>query len=335
MYRPSLSFWQRIINTGVCSVSGELLKTSSSPAHVYRIVPAYEPGHAAVPSVILKTIAPDWPGDPYGADRELTFYTQILPQLDLKHGRIYHTGIDPITRHRLIVMEDLTRRYTFPTYAHLWTPAEMRCVLRAYAHLHVYGEAALPPPEARSWMWTYHQPRWHADRIVELVAGIVAKGVWSPLPGIGRLAEATLAARAQWDQHPMTLVHHDAHPGNAALPPDLAEEAILVDWEMAGWGLAEIDLAFLFMQPFWNMRYVDRRQALAYYWTQRQALEGKRWPAKERQARQHYADALLALSLVPVAHRMAHHPYPPDSFPARYWRSMFGVLHARLKELVQ
>ena len=103
-----------------------------------------------------------------------------------------------------------------------------------------------------------------------------------------------------------------------------------MDWEMVGRGLAELDLAFMFLQPFGSHRKLDRAAALAFYWRERERIEQPMVSAGERDRRQRYADALWALWLIPVAHKMAHYPFPPASPPRIYWESMFAVLADRL-----
>jgi hypothetical protein len=48
---------------------------------------------------------------------------------------------------------------------------------------------------------------------------------------------------------------------------------------------------------------------------------------------QHHADALWALSLVPVAHQVVTRPFPVGSAAEAYWISMRGVLHEKLRDL--
>jgi hypothetical protein len=89
----------------------------------------------------------------------------------------------------------------------------------------------------------------------------------------------------------------------------------------------------MFMLPFRSTRNICRQAALDYYWARREMLEGQRPPARERRAMQRHADAVWALYLIPVAHRVAKKPYPPGSGPRAYWDAMFGVLYERLEEL--
>jgi thiamine kinase-like enzyme len=148
-----------------------------------------------------------------------------------------------------------------------------------------------------------------------------------------RLIEQTLAQMPLFAGEGATLLHNDVYPPNIGLPHDPGGEAVLVDWEMAGWGLAELDLAFMFMQPYRSARQIDRQAALDYYWDRRRRLAGAAPPIEERLARQRHADALWALALLPRAHEVAGSPLAPGSAPADYWDNMFGVLYERLKAL--
>ena len=58
------------------------------------------------------------------------------------------------------------------------------------------------------------------------------------------------------------------------IPIGNSGDAVLLDWDMAGWGLAEMDLAYMFLGPYANHRRLDRQKALNYYWRQRQAVAG-------------------------------------------------------------
>jgi len=102
---------------------------------------------------------------------------------------------------------------------------------------------------------------------------------------------------------------------------------------MASYGLPEMDLGFMFLQPFRAHQYLDKAQVLEAYWAARLAREGEILSREEREIRQFYADAVWGLWLVPVAYKMAAHPFPFGSAVAVYWESMFGVLEGHLRAL--
>jgi hypothetical protein len=332
-----LRFLRQVIDPRISAYEHCLIKTSASPSTVHRVVLVYPQGHPGVRSVILKSIAPTWSDDSNGPDRELIFYTKVLPCLDLKHPWVYYAGVDAQSGYRLLLLEDLGSGYRFPPPDHQWTPEEARCMLRTYARLHVSGRECLPAEPERAWMWrmALQERAWEPEALLRLIHFLQGEEIWLTLPRIERLIERTIADQAVFACHPRTLLHNDVYPPNVALPLNLDGEALLVDWEMAGWGLAELDLAFVFLQPFRSARQIDRTEALASYWAMRQDLEGTCPPSDEREAIQHHADALWALSLVPVAHKVAIKPFPAGSAPQAYWEAMFGVLYERLGELCE
>jgi hypothetical protein len=334
----TLDWLRQAIARQVASFTIKRIKTGAAPATVYRVILKYAGGDPGARSLILKAIAPDWPDDPLGADRERWFYSRVWPELGLRRPRLYYNDVDPETCYRIIVMEDLAGDYRFPPPTHHWSPEEMRCLLRAYAWLHARGQACLPGPDQRAWLWQMALQRrtWRAEEIVELIDGLVRQDIWARLPGVNQLVGRTLAEQATFGGRSATLLHNDVYPPNIALPHNLNGEAILLDWEMLGWGMAELDLAFMFMQPFRSAAYIDRMDALDYYWDQRRALEGSSPASDERWASQRHADALWAFSLVPVAHHVAtERPYRSGSAPGAYWDAMFGVLRERLTQLCE
>jgi hypothetical protein len=98
--------------------------------------------------------------------------------------------------------------------------------------------------------------------------------------------------------------------------------------------MAELDLAYLFMQPYRSAAGIDRPAAESFYWQERTRLGGGReYTQAERRFRQRHANIVLALRQLIVAHYMALAPYPVGSAPHTYWQEMFVVLEERLREL--
>jgi hypothetical protein len=330
----TLDFLRQRIHPRIDGFTVHTIKQSGTPATIYQVGLTHGLNGRSPHSAILKVIAPEWPEDAEGPNRELNFYTQIRPCLKLERPHLYAAGVDGESQCRFILMEELTADYRFFPPAHLWTQAEAACVLRTYAHLHVQGQAAVPAEGERGWMWSYHRPAWDGERLLAMAGLLAEQGVWRPLPGLARLIERTVAADEGFASAGVTVTHHDIFPPNVALPPDLANgRGVIIDWEMAGWGMAEMDLAYFFLQPFGSSRRIERAEALALYWAERGRLEGRMVTAEEQAARQAHADALLALSLIPVAHKAVTRPFAPGSFPSLYWDSMLGVLEKRLGEL--
>jgi hypothetical protein len=331
MYTPSVTLFRQLIGPHVRHCRARLVKVSASPSRVYRIRLTYADGRAGPPTVMVKVIARAWPDDPHGGGRERRFYTQVLPRLDVPRPEVYAVMMDEARAHHLIVTEDLARGYVFHPPAHAWTPEEARRVLRTYARFHVAGRAALP--DERAWLLPRYEARVREADIAGMAEELRREGVWGPLPRLPRLLARTVDEIRRLADQPVTLLHNDVSPANVGLPRDRRGDGVLVDWEMVGWGLPELDLAYMFTQPFRSAEGLDRARTLASYWDHRRALEGTIPSPAERRARQRHADAVLALWLVPVARRVAAHPFPAGSAPSRYWGSMFEVLYQRLREL--
>ena len=333
MYSPSLDFLRQTISGEINNFKVRKIKDNAGPSDVFRVSLDYSGGYPGPSSVILKRIGPHWPDDAHIQDREVRFYVDLLPHIGLNHPYLYYAGMDGEASDRIILLEDLGARYRFPPPVYIWQPDEVRCFLRAYACLHVRGRELLPAREEREWMLTYQCPGWNQDDILRQISDLVTRGIWEARPGVEQLVARALDNLSLFDDCPVTVLHHDVYPPNIGLPLDLDQEAVLIDWEMGGWGWAEIDLAYLFLQPFGSADATERQEILAEYWLHRQAVEGHIPPAEERREIQWLAEALFALSQVRVAHKVAETPYPTGSAPQAYWQAMFVVLQRKLKEL--
>jgi len=314
---PTRELLRQVVDPDIDGCTSTVLKSGTNLTRVYRVILTYPEGHPGPSPVILKAIAPEWPDDPNGADREFLFYRRLQPRLDIPRIRVFHAGVDPSSGYRTVVMEDIGDSFRFPPPTHLWTAEEARCMMRTYARLHASGRNHFDEIQDRSWLYQIALQRrnWQSEELVLMVDALVGQGLdsfWSA---------------------PCTVLHNDVYPPNVALPRDLQQSAILFDWEMAGYGPAELDLAYMFLQPFRSARSIDRAGALEYYWEQRKDLEGHFPSGGHRGAMQTQADAVWALSLVPVAYKVASKPYSSGSAPAAYWTSMIGVLEERLREL--
>ena len=333
MYRLSLELLRRTVDPGISGFSQRTIKTGPAPVRVYRLNLAYRAGADGPPSIVAKVTAPNWPDDPDSVDRENRFYQRILPCLDIPHAGVIYSGVDQTAGHRLLLLEDLAVGYVFQPVRHRWSPDEVRCIVRAYARLHALGQAALPPREERGWLMPRHEAYLDVVDLASMVTELGERRLLSPLPGIGNLIEWTMAQAGPAQAPPATLLHNDVYPTNVALPRDLTRDAVLIDWQMVGWGLPELDVAYLFMQPFRNARAIDQNDALSYYWEQRELLDGIQLSRDERDERKRYADALLALSFLPAAARVAKSPYAERTLARAYWDAMYRVLNERLLEL--
>ena len=334
----ALSHLRDLFGPSLRSVRIEAIKQSATPATVYRLALDSEPAAKLLPNTLIaKRIAPDWRDDVAGHRREIAFYQEWAPRLGTAVPHVFYAGPEPGTDFGIIILEDVAATHRFHASDHVWRSDELRRALRGYARLHVQGAALAgsgPPP---GWLFPRYEERvrGRATELPEMIGSLVSAGVCPPLRDVELLIERTLATSEALAGHPVTVLHNDVAPQNIGLRQGAARlpDVCLVDWEMAGWGLPEMDLAYLFMQPFDNTRQVDRTQMLAAYWAERQRLEGGVPPAADRVAVQHHADAVLALWLIPVAYERCRRPFPPGSAPRVYWDRMFAVLGDRLQAL--
>ncbi len=323
------SLLRETISNRLTEIALYQIKVSNAPAVVYRAALS-APEADAPTSVIIKVIAPEWEGDLLGPDREANFYTAIHPGLGFPGPAIHFAGCDPKSGARVVIMEDMLSS-RFPARTHKWTMPEARCFVRTYAHLHVETTNADRPHRA----WLFHiDPAHYADGLVlQMAEELAAAGAWTELEGLENLLHRVLSLASEMAQLDSCVLHNDVFPPNIALPADLTDEAALVDWDMVGYGLPEMDLAFMFIQPFRSSAQLERESVLAAYWGERFRLEGSIPGEEERSQRQFFADALWGLYLIPIAHRSVFAPFPPGSDPDRYWDAMRTVLHGWLNQL--
>jgi len=325
-----LPLLRRTCSPDITAVDLEALK-EGVVADVYRAQPRLGNGAALAAPLVVKIIHPGSGLDPHGRDREVNFYAAVHPLLGFERPQVFYTGCDPETRDRIVVMEAL-QGCRNPPRTHRWTPEEARCFVRAYARMHA------APVETRHldepWLFRIRPGDFSPANTSDMAVDLVRRGVWTPLPGLDRLIESVAEAGEACETLPASYLHGDVFPPNVSLPADLADEAVLIDWDMAGVGLAEMDLAFMFLQPFDSAEDLDRERVLADYWRARARL-GETVPSPdERRLRQRYADALWGLYLIRVAHRSVFDPSPPGSPPAQYWDAMRPVLYRWLAGLV-
>ena len=326
MAAPSINFLRDIISPSILRVDAEPIKKSSTPAAVYRLLLVFK-DQKQPQSMVFKRIQEDWPDDPQGHRRE--------PEIDVPHPEIYFAGPEPRATTHLVLMEDATPNHWFPSPSHAWSQKEIELIIRSYARLHASGISGLETMGETDWLVERHEKRLYdtADQLPVMLEALIASGTLPKISGFGSLLQQTLRDAERLADQPVTVIHNDVYPPNCGIPLDGVSDVILVDWDMVGTGLAEMDLAFMFMQPFKSSSRLNRKAALNYYWEQRKRFEGAIPTDAERIVRQRYADTLWALWLIPVAYRMWASPFPPKSPPRIYWDSMFGVLGERLQAL--
>ena len=309
----------------------ELIKTTFPWSLVFRVTLSNQ-GHSIRESLIVKAVDPKGPSDPLEGERELHFYRSIYPQLPLPKPSLYFLGVDEASGWNVIMLEDLAFGYRIPQQPYQWTPAELQAVLRAYAILH--SASLVPPASDRNWLNPRHENQLDFDLISGQVEAVQRAGIWGELPELPDLIAYARASSQEYADTAVALLHNDTTPTNAALPINLdSQPAMLIDWQDAGFGMPEMDLAYLDLQPFLCAHLIPRSELLSTYWKMRAEIEGAILSPEERLKRQLHADLVMALWLTRPASRMASHPYPPGSHPRIHWDSLFGIIYNRLKDL--
>lgn len=289
-------------------------------------------GHSTRESVIVKTMGPNGPASALEAERELRFYQVIHPQLSIPKPKVYHFGTDQESGFHLIMMEDLLLTHRLPIYLHQWTRAELKCILRTYAHLHTHSFQSL----GYDWLLPRHESLLHFESIPEQVATVQQAGIWDELPCLSSLIAFAREGCTEYRAEKISLLHGDPTPTNAFLPATQDTQlATLIDWIDVGIGMPEFDLAYLDLQPFESARRIPRAELLDLYWCARAELDADIPSPQERRARQLHADVVMALWLTGPASHVALHPYPEGTYPHMHWASQFGIVYNRLKALTE
>lgn len=273
----TVEFWQAALHAPVTAFEATVIKEGYLPSTVYRV--RLESSNPLTPrSVILKCVRPPWGEDIYRGERELCVYTELVAHLPIPQAARYYVNFGDNQHHSQLVLQDLNDAYVFYPETHAWTWTEAQAILRALARLHSGGQA-LRVTERPYLMAPLHT-RWTPARVREMFSDLLhtdwlharmaraetwVDAILNKLPRLEAIAA----------KEPLTLVHYDIYPPNIAFTRDAEQpEAVLIDWAAATADIAEIDVAFLFQQPFNSDRLLDWRTALRYYWDERAKVTG-------------------------------------------------------------
>jgi hypothetical protein len=181
---------------------------------------------------------------------------------------------------------------------------------------------------------TRHESELDFKAIPAQVEAVQSTGIWVNLPELSDLIDFARQSCKRYEGTALSLLHNDTTPTNAPLPRELEfEPAVLIDWQDAGIGMAEMDLAYIDLQPFESGRLIPRPELLSIYWQYRGEIDEEIPSPEERKNRQLHADLIMALWLTRPASRVALHPYPAGTYPCMHWDSQFSIVYNRLKEL--
>lgn len=333
-FEPNLTLFKQAFGNDILDCHVDLIKSALGWSRVYRVT-LTEKGRSTRMQVIVKTMDPQGLASSLQAERELRFYQTLHRQLPIPKPEIHLLTTDPATGFHVIVMEDLSTTLRIPAHPYQWTSREINSVLRAYARLHTNPPASLNHP----WLAPRHESMLDFEKIPEQITIVQRAGIWGSLPHLHHLIAYARESCNKYKNEPMSLIHGDTTPANAALPlgDDLdSQPAILIDWQDVGIDMPEFDLAYIDLQPFDSARLLSRRELLDLYWHRRAEIDPQHIPSpEERHARQLHADVVTTLWLTAPAARAIVHPFPMGTYPQLHWASQYGIVYNRLKSLAR
>jgi thiamine kinase-like enzyme len=219
--------------------------------------------------------------------------------------------------------------------------------LCALAQIHTASES-LRIAE-RSYMMSPLRERWTPARAREMFADLADTArlharIAPALPFVERALREVAELEPLASQEPVTLVHYDVYPPNVAFTRNAEKpEAVIIDWAAATADIAEIDLAFLFQQPYKSDRLLGWRESLQFYWDERERLTGKPYDWARRRSIFRYARIQALMTTMIAIHRawerttredMRIAPDSPDPYMRFYDAALTDVLDT-LQELAE
>ncbi|MEX0782902.1 MAG: phosphotransferase [Dehalococcoidia bacterium] len=229
----------------VISVALDRLGGLSSLVHRARLTCE---GHPGPPSVIVKLALPGATPAP-GFDREVRFYRELAPRMDVAVPACLWSDADADTGQWMLVLED------FPAHAArsdeaFATTEQMRAILTEIARVHA---AWWGSPELERHAFLRTLPDFIARVEAQLERGVPLflerfagrldaeeRAVFELLPTRFRSALEPL------DQAPKTLVHHDLSLRNVLLGSEAASPGVvLIDWGLPQRTAPVRDVSFL------------------------------------------------------------------------------------------
>jgi hypothetical protein len=213
-----------------------LLDTDAGPDTIIAKFPSPAPENRAVAATY----------DMYG--REIHFYREIAPQLDLRTADCYYAAHDPVSQDFVLLLEDLTD-FRIGDQVTGCTLDEARAVVDAIAHLHastwnatgVDGLVSHNSAMQREGMVGGFQLGWPV--VVEQFGDLLSD---SARAAGGRMPEAIPRLLDTMTAEPICMSHADVRLDNIFFGKD--DEIVLVDWQSVCTSAPEQDLAYFLTQ---------------------------------------------------------------------------------------
>lgn len=183
--------------------------------------------------------------NPSMGTKETLFYEQLAADLPVRVPDCVYGGTDPVTKHSIIIMEDLVAKgCTFLSALSPYTPTQVAGSLAQLASMHAatWGDAklmALPWLTPSLEMMLNHVT---PERLQELLDGPRGVGLPRGVLDGSRLRAAIVKISGSTLAGATCLVHGDAHAGNLFETAD--GHAGIVDWQILQMGSWGIDVAY-------------------------------------------------------------------------------------------
>lgn len=221
---------------GARATAVEVVSRGRSLATKLRVRVRWADPHCALPETLFlkgffsaEEAGFAWVGEP-----EALFYRELAPRVRARIPRCFYVGLDPATRHGMLIQEDLEAQG-----CRFFTPLDetsadgVAKALEQFARVHadtwndpdLRRHAFLDPIAERFFSYT------PVERLQELMNGVRGKSLPDGLRSAPRIYAAVRALFARLGNgRPQCLIHGDAHLGNTYATA--ADERGLLDWQI-------------------------------------------------------------------------------------------------------
>jgi len=206
--------------------------------------------------------------------REARFYSELAPMLPLQTPACVYTGIDPETKHGVVIMRDLVPEgTTFLTALSPYSSDQVAATLEQLAAMHAATWDSAPL-QSLPWVAPLFESYANVlpdEELAALVNGPRKEGIPEEVRQPKRIKGALGALARRYAGQPSCLVHADAHAGNLYESAD--GRPGLIDWatyQLVHWSF---DVAYhvgAVLEP--EQRAASERDLLAHYLDHRAAL---------------------------------------------------------------
>lgn len=241
---PAVLAWREVNGTSRAPTKVEELnprraKKQSPKSRVYRLHDALG-AEIAVVAKLCKSKT---------AELEFEIYDQILPRLTLRSTKSFGALFEKVGTHSWLFLEDIGNvRYCWENPQHRWSAIEYFAVLHSECQ---YFNSVNLLPDGGTVRYLAH-----LDSAVNKLKSCIANPVFRSdevdlLKKLYRICSILTDSRGiiedMCEDWPKTLVHGDFNAKNARVQCQSSIDLLMIDWEMAGFGMPGPDLSAISM----------------------------------------------------------------------------------------